>query len=498
MTTPRSQRRFRSLPILILAGSVLLAAGAAMWFLQPLPKQTARTRLYVPVNPPNVLSPSEIRLSGDAFLRNQGYIIKDRFILNAALNQPEVAKLEVLKEQTDQLQWLENEIKVDFPSPEFIQISMSGDRPQELLVLVKAVRRAYLEKTGDKDLAERDALLANLKDILDTWEGRYKVNKRKLRELQERAGAANPENMALVQKIALEELAGAQKDLVRVRSEIRQLRVEIGLRPEWHEAEWPRFVLALNTIPASISPLHFAVVGLLRDELLQDEFLIARPHLRPLVSQAQLDNDPIAVELLKKIGKLKVDIITVKANSSSEAAFQKDSASLRLALDLAQTELEKRRQELRSQLEVDARARARNEERANETRSPRQRYAAALALEKILTEEVQRLDEMTANKNKAAVDLAEVQDEIDKAADIIRSASKKRDALEIEQKAPPRVREFGEGEIVKPGEGERKLWTIAPMSLAGLGVIVLAFAGMGFGASKSSSVPVEDTEPNDG
>jgi hypothetical protein len=164
-------------------------------------------------------------------------------------------------------------------------------------------------------------------------------------------------------------------------------------------------------------------------------------------------------------------------------------------MDLAQKELDKRRQELHSQRQEDARAR--NEERADGPRSLRQRYAAALALEKVLMEEVQRLDEMTAIKNKVAVDLAEVKDEIAKAEDIINRAARKRDALEIEQRAPPRVREFGNGSIYAPGDSERKLWTIAPMSLAGLGVIVLAFAGMGFGASKSSPVPVEDTEPND-
>jgi hypothetical protein len=103
---------------------------------------------------------------------------------------------------------------------------------------------------------------------------------------------------------------------------------------------------------------------------------------------------------------------------------------------------------------------------------------------------------LTGRKNRVAVDLADIKDELTKAEDIMNRASKKIDALEIEQKAPPRVKAFGEGEIVKPEDGERKLWTIAPVSLVGLGVVVLIFAGMGFGAAKPTPSPAEDSEPD--
>jgi hypothetical protein len=476
--------------MLVLSGLALIAAGTAIWFWRPPPKPTARIQLYSQSNPIYLLNRPDGQLSGDAFLRNQAYIIKDSFVLNAALNDPEVAKLALIKEKTDQLQWLENEITIDFPGPEFIQISLSGERPQELLAIVRAVRKAYVEKTGDKELADREATLGMLKAIQTEWEKRTKDNRRRLKQLQLESGAIDMNNLALAQKIAFEDLASTQKDLVKVRSEIRRLRVEIGLKPEWREAFWPQFVAVLNASPASISPLHPAVVG-----LLYDEFLIAGTHRRPLVSQAQLDNDPIAVELLKKIGKLKADVITVKASIPSEAAFQKDSASLRSALDFAQKELEKRHQEVRSQLEEDARVRARNEEQANRTRSPRERYAAALALERILAEAVQQLDEQTGRKNRMAVDLADIKDEIAKAEDIMNRASKKIDAIEIEQKAPPRVKEFGEGSIDTPSEAERNLWTIAPVSLVGLGVVFLAFAGVRFRALHPPGLLPADSHP---
>jgi hypothetical protein len=497
MTTPRIRRSRWSFPLLVLSGLALIAAGAAIWFWRPPPKPIARTQLYVPLDIPNILNRPETHLSGESFLRNQAYIIKDRFVLNAALNNEQVAKLEVLRDRPDQLQWLETEIKVEFPGPEFIQISMSGEHPQDLLVLVNAVRKAYLEKAGDKELADREIQLKTLKDIRDDWEKRFKLNRRKMRDLQEKIGAVDPANLALVQKVALEELDGAKKDLVKVRSEIRQFRVEIGFHPEWLEAFWPQYVVTLSSVaalspaPAPTLPLNFALIGLLRNE-----YLAMMPRPRIFVSQARLDSDPIAAELLKKIGKLKADIVTVKANSISEEAFRKDSASLRSAQDLALKELATRRQELRSQLEQDAFARAYQEELAKGA-TLRERYLMAKMLEKTLVEETQKLDEMTTNKNKQFVDLAELKDDIDKAEVILNKAGKKIDAIEIEQKAPPRVREFGEGSIYTPSEVERTLWTLAPVSLVCLGVVFLAFAGFRLRAIHRPDLPAADSQPTD-
>jgi hypothetical protein len=150
MITRRIRRSPWSLLFLVPTGLALLVAGAAVWFLLPPPRPTARAQVYVPLNP------AEDRLCGQEFLLLQAYLIKDRFVLDAALNDEQVRKadLSVLRGQPDPLRWLENEVKVDFPGPEFIQISLSGDRPEDLLVLVNAVRRSYLHHAGDKGDSE--------------------------------------------------------------------------------------------------------------------------------------------------------------------------------------------------------------------------------------------------------------------------------------------------------------------------------------------------------
>src|SRR5690349_7538250 len=67
---------------------------------------------------------------------NQAFLIRDRYVLNAALREPGIANLSTLKDQFDPLQWLAKEIKVEFPDPEFMHITLSGNRPDELLQVV--------------------------------------------------------------------------------------------------------------------------------------------------------------------------------------------------------------------------------------------------------------------------------------------------------------------------------------------------------------------------
>jgi hypothetical protein len=550
--SPLKTRQIRpsvwSLPLIALNGLVLLAAGAAIWFLWPLPRQTARTQLHIPLDIPNTLQRPDTHLSGEAFLKNQAYIIKDRFVLNAALNNEKVAKLEVLKEQPDQLLWLENEIKVTFPGPEFIQISMSGERPDQLLVIINAVRKAYLEKTGDKELADREIQLKTLKDIRDDWEKRSKLNRKKMRDLQEKIGAVDPPNLALVQKVVLEELDGAQKDLVRVRSQLREFRVEIGLHPEWLEAFWPQYVVTLSSVaalspaPAPTLPVNFALIGLLHNEFLVsgrqvgddiEELLASDPRIGPAIQRIQILEMNIegyrkvargdkleklirpALEELEALRNQVNNFAKKKGQRAIEKAIGEDIKELLASDPIIGPEIQRiqvlemniegyrkiargaqferltrpAREELeRLKNHVNEYAKKKGKRALEKTKNGqgvtlRERYLMAKMLERTLVEEIQKLDEMTTNKNKQFVDLAELKDEIDKAEEILKSAHRKIDAIEIEQKAPPRVWEFGEGSIYTPPTALRARVAVS-VTLAALGLLLLTFAGYRFHAPK--------------
>src|SRR5215469_2572610 len=79
--------RRRLLPALAVGLILAAIAGTATWFLMPPPKLTARTQLHISKAPTNPLSPESRPIDNEKFRNEQAYLIRDRFVLNAALRE---------------------------------------------------------------------------------------------------------------------------------------------------------------------------------------------------------------------------------------------------------------------------------------------------------------------------------------------------------------------------------------------------------------------------
>lgn len=464
----------RWLPALLVGLIVAAGAGTAMWFLLPEPRQIARVQLYVPAVRPHLLFPGDGRINVQAFLQNQAYLIKDQFTLKAALKMDGIADLPVLKQHkssAEQLGWIESEIKVEFPGPEFIQISMSGDRPEDLLKLLLAVRKAYLDKIGVWENDDRETQLEILKDTMSEYERRSRETKRRLRRAQIEAGGLDEHNIALMQKIALEDLEAVKKELNAVRGVIRQLRVEMGLSPDWLEDFGPRYAF-LASFPFPGLPVNVAVVS-----LLSQEALLSGTQAAPEAVEDILANDPIIGPQLKELHDLEILISETRQlanpkvkNRDTEARisqYQAKVTAIRKHIDAfiksmgGKAYLVRKRQQGIPKDQVG---------------SPRERLRAAQALEKAYLAEVERLAIVTADKNKAGMDFADYKEEIAKFDNVIKSAYKKIEAIEIEQKAPPHVKKYGDGSISVPDATKRKVMFTAGATGGALVLVLLAFA----------------------
>ncbi len=97
-----------------------------------------------------------------------------------------VAKLSIIQEQTDPIQWLEREIQVDFAAgPETMRISLRGDNTREMLLIVNAVTKAYLNAIVDKEKNKRLDRLEQLKQTFVILEEKRQAKKRTLEDVIE-------------------------------------------------------------------------------------------------------------------------------------------------------------------------------------------------------------------------------------------------------------------------------------------------------------------------
>ena len=150
---------------LIVAG--ITAAG--VWTFLPPGKQTAYVKLYMPMHPAGIIN-THPEDHGDfaGFQRTQIALLKSRFVLNAALGKPKVRALNLaaVANTIAPVEWLDKEIKIETPDgPELPRVTMSGDDPEQVKILVTAVVDSYMEHVVQEQTAKRQKHIEQLKEI---------------------------------------------------------------------------------------------------------------------------------------------------------------------------------------------------------------------------------------------------------------------------------------------------------------------------------------------
>ena len=475
----------RHLALAVTIGLILAAAvGFATWFLMPPPKITARMQLHVDPLPPKILFGAEGRGDSEAFARTQAYIIKDRFVLNAVLRDPEIAELPLIKEQPDPVQWLEKELRVEYPSPEFMLITLSGDRPSDQLKIVSAVTKAYLDGYVNRERNDHLAHKEKLQKIFNRLEERLRTKKDMLRKLQEQNGPIGEKGMAVLQQVALAELQDAKRELADVRRELRHIKIELGMKPDWLDQIWPEYVAYLNGLPVTGVPINYAVVALLSDELFVS---LDSPNVHRLAGDKEVDElikkDRIVAEDSKAIGELETYIENLREKLQPDA-YAKRAAPYQKQLDDLRKAIEKRKQDLRPEIFQKIREHVRLS-----TREDQGRLFNKLKLlketEKLLCTDVTRLDEESKQIRKNAVDVVNLQDVIERDEKVMHLVGDKLHAMDIEEEAPARITQPDkEATLYTPDATKRKAMFTAGAAAAALALVLLAFAWFEFQSRK--------------
>lgn len=117
------------------------------------------------------------------YRETQGRLLVSPFVLHTALKDPKVASLGVVKEQAKPLEWLEKNLKVEYPADEFIRISFTGPATAESAQIVNAVTNAYLEEVANSDEKHRRERLVELRAAQTKLRDDLRTNRGKLRRL---------------------------------------------------------------------------------------------------------------------------------------------------------------------------------------------------------------------------------------------------------------------------------------------------------------------------
>jgi Mrp family chromosome partitioning ATPase len=192
----------------------------------------------------------------NSYLKTQAGVLRSHFVLTAALRDPEVAALPMLKAQADPVRFLEEEMQIDFSDgSELIKPKLSGDDPRAIALIVNAIHRAFFKEVVEK---ERTGKQLRLKQIKDT----YTAMQLDLEKKFPAAPAKDPDQPAeslpgVGPSVAAGQIARLREKLDA--AEVRQKQLEgeklrLARRREKPEAELPpvppTFVAQLEADPA--------------------------------------------------------------------------------------------------------------------------------------------------------------------------------------------------------------------------------------------------------
>lgn len=149
--------------------------------------------------------------------------LKSRPVLESALREEGIAECRLMRDQKYPVEWLEEELKVDFDySDEFIRISLSGEFPEDIAAVVNAVKDVYLDEIVYNERNESMQELKTLEKSFAELDENLSKNQKRIDQIAENLGTGDSKVAVVSMGLVQEKLQGLQSDLRAIESDIRE------------------------------------------------------------------------------------------------------------------------------------------------------------------------------------------------------------------------------------------------------------------------------------
>src|SRR5262249_16008794 len=161
-----------------------------------------------------------------------------RDVLNAARKRPEIKSLDIIKNQVDQIAFLDEEIKVEAKeNSEIITLSMMGTNPEDIRTIVQGVREAYFEQVVAREQKGRQERANVLKVICLEADKSLKGKLDELHREAESLGTTESGTLAQKQLNLVTTLGEKKKQLAQVQFEL--MKTEARLKAQQAQKNEP-------------------------------------------------------------------------------------------------------------------------------------------------------------------------------------------------------------------------------------------------------------------
>jgi capsular exopolysaccharide synthesis family protein len=446
----------RRWPLALGLGLPLAAAAAALaWNFLPLSRYTAQSMLQVASMPSNfVFRETEVvdRSEYRNYQLTQQTLIKSPFVLSAALADPKVSRLGIVRRQADPVQWLEKQLAVSFTG-EVMFISLDGDDPEELAALVNAVTLAYEKEVVYAERTKRQERYNTLKQIFADYQTKLRSRRQELKDLAEKAGSNDKQTLALKHQLAMEDLAAARRELWQVQTDLTRAQSELKYA---REAPVGSSRPADGGAAAPSGGLEAAVEASPKVREASAQLQAIQSQYNQALRRARDPGDPATIRFHERLGKAKRDLDVARAAA---------------------------REELLSRAPAVAAGRP---AAAADPREALQKQVRTLReVEKELKAHVESVEKGMQAFNQKTISIESIYEEIQSAEDAFKQIGGRVEALGVEIEAPLRVRRF---QLAEPPRSPHVAKLATASAAAGLGCLAAVVLGISYLDARSRRI----------
>ena len=355
------------------------AAAAAVWLALPNGKHQVRAMLDIaPSNGSLATNMNEGQF--DSFKQKQQELIKTRLLLEKVKSNPAVAKLPEIVNSDDPVRFLEENIRVTWPAPELMRITMSGDDPKQLQIILDTLITEFIKDAEGAESRDRAKTRVRLEANLGTIDKEIEMHQNRIKRIVEQKSAAHPELNAVLLKAATDRLT----DNMRLRQNLEALQ--------------PAKKVATADLAARLKEVDAAPIA----PTLIDRAIAADPQFASL-----------AADLQRAENKLE---LTLGTGSPDRPVVKKDQAEV----DRARAKFREQTEAQRPKFEKLARDQARASlaatlaSKASEIKDDQVQIETYNTIEKLVQEDINRLTRNDFNAAIAQNDLKPLNDRRDR------------------------------------------------------------------------------------
>jgi capsular exopolysaccharide synthesis family protein len=445
LTLLRALRRrwLLALSLGLLVGAIV--AGATWWFL-PQPKFIAVRKVRILSNPDYVLSNVERAGSGDQFQRSQMAYVTDRLVLNDALNI--VEKKGQFEQNLPSLDWLETNLKAEFTSPEIMQVTLSGENPTQLTVLVDGVVDAYLSKIGEERSKAQDERLTLLRELKSRWDKNLSDQRERLQTLAKVANTVDKTALATTQTMIAREFYSTRGEWKTIQRDLKKMKIELD----------EKLKKMVSGVEQPVSEAEIDVQT--RNDPAIKQHQARKDAIQELLNHTiTVINNPEADQVKKLKQQEEAEVFLINAKKKELAPSLIKMLQAKKSLDLASS-----------------------------IANLKDKISFYEIYEKQLEGDVKSLEEQTTQMATVGPVLAAKNFDITQAEKTLEQATAAVNALEVEKLNPnKRIREWGPAFSKRPDDLIKRAGTSGAAGLGGLGLVILAIAFLEFRSRKIDS-----------